>query len=132
VKPVPTPETASYWEGARMGELRIQLCRSCGKYYFYPRSRCRYCLSSDVVWSVVSGRARLVSYVINLRPVAGLEGVSPVIALVQLDEGPRLMTNIVGVDPSPANLPLDLRLTVLFVEHSGVVLPVFQPDSKVA
>jgi len=132
VKPVPTPETASYWEGARLGELRIQFCRSCGKYYFYPRSRCRYCLSSDVVWSVVSGRARLISYVINLRPVPGLEGVSPVIALVQLDEGPRLMTNIVGVDPSPTNLPLDLRLTVLFVEHSGVVLPVFQPDSEVA
>jgi uncharacterized OB-fold protein len=81
---------------------------------------------------VVSGRARLISYVINRRPLPGFEGVSPVIALVQLDEGPRLMTNIVGVDPSPANLPLDLRLRVLFVEHSGAVLPVFQPESEVA
>jgi uncharacterized OB-fold protein len=132
VKPVPTPETAPYWEGARLGELRIQQCQSCGKHYFYPRSNCRYCSSSDVVWRVVSGRARLVSYVINLRPLVGFEGASPVIALVQLDEGPRLMTNIVGIDPSPANLSLDLRLTVAFVDHSGAVLPVFRPELETA
>lgn len=132
MKPVPTPETAPYWEGARLGELRVQQCRSCGKHFFYPRSSCRYCTSSDVIWSAVSGRARLVSYVINRRPLAGFDGVSAVIALVQLDEGPHLMTNIVGVAPSPGNLPLDLRLKVHFVEHSGAVLPVFEPESEVA
>jgi uncharacterized OB-fold protein len=128
MKPEPTPETAPYWEGARAGELRIQRCSACGRHYFYPRVACRFCSSLDVEWVAVSGRASLVSYVINHRPLPGFEAVSPVIALVELEEGPRLMTNIVGVEPEPANLPLDLRLLVTFEERSGVVLPVFRPE----
>jgi uncharacterized OB-fold protein len=58
----------------------------------------------------------------------GFESVSPVIALVELDEGPRLMTNIVNVEPSPEHLPLDMRLRVAFEERGGAVLPVFQPE----
>ncbi|MEU6778711.1 OB-fold domain-containing protein [Nonomuraea angiospora] len=124
MKPQPTPETAPYWEGARQGELRVQRCGECGRHYFYPRPACRYCASRDVRWVTVSGRARLVSYVINQRPMPGMEGLSPVIALVELDEGPRLMTNIVGVEPTPENLPLDLRLRVCFQDD----LPVFRPE----
>ncbi|MFD2354878.1 Zn-ribbon domain-containing OB-fold protein [Nonomuraea ferruginea] len=81
---------------------------------------------------MVSGRARLVSYVINRRPMPGFESVSPVIALVELGEGPRLMTNVVGVEPAPENLPLDLRLRVTFEERGGTVLPVFQPEEESA
>jgi hypothetical protein len=132
MNPKPTPETEPYWEAARAGELRVQRCLSCGRHYFYPRAACRYCASLDVEWVQVSGRASLVSYVINHRPLPGFESVSPVIALVELDEGPRLMTNIVGVEPDPANLPLDMRLTVAFEERSGTVVPVFQPEELVA
>ena len=67
--PVPTPDTAPYWEGAAAGELRIQQCTSCSEYYFYPRPFCPKCGSGDVEWRVTSGRASLVSYVINHRPV---------------------------------------------------------------
>jgi hypothetical protein len=130
VTPEPTPETAPYWEAARAGELRIQRCRACGRHYFYPRAACRYCASTDVEWVRASGRARLVSYVINYRPLPGPQPPSPVIALVELDEGPRLMTNIVGVAPEPVNLPLDLRLVVAFQEVAGTVLPVFQPEER--
>jgi uncharacterized OB-fold protein len=129
VTPKPTPETAPYWNAARAGELHIQRCRSCGRYFFYPRAACRYCASEDVEWVHVSGRARLVSYVINHRPLPGSESASPVIALVELEEGPRLMTNIVGVAPEPANLPLDLPLVVTFHDAGDVVLPVFQPEA---
>ncbi|MEU7837498.1 MULTISPECIES: OB-fold domain-containing protein [unclassified Nonomuraea] len=128
MKPQPTPETAPYWEGARQGELRVQRCGACDRHYFYPRPSCRYCFSQEVHWVTVSGRARLVSYVINQRPMKGLEGLSPVIALVELDEGPRLMTNIVGVEPTPENLPLDLRLQVCFQDD----VPVFQPEGVTA
>ncbi|MCU1641341.1 MAG: DNA-binding protein [Nocardia sp.] len=127
MKPEPTPETAPYWEGAAQGELRIQRCRTCGRHYFYPRPFCRYCGGEGVEWVAVSGRARLVSYVISHRPVPGHEPLSPVIALVELDEGPRLMTNLLGVDPDPEKLPLDMRLTVTFAEHQGAVLPYFEP-----
>ena len=86
--------------------LRIQRCDACQRHFFYPRRFCRYCHSTDVRWTTVSGRARLDSYTINHRPVPGTETLSPVIAIVQLEEGPRMLTNIVGVEPDPANLAL--------------------------
>ena len=67
--PKASPETRPYWDAAAEGRLSIQQCNACGRYYFYPRSFCRYCTSRDVVWRDVSGRARLVSYVINYRPL---------------------------------------------------------------
>jgi uncharacterized OB-fold protein len=128
VVPKPTPETAPYWDAAREGVLRIQRCKSCGRHYFYPRSFCRYCTSVNVEWTDVSGRARLVSYIINHRPLPPFASVSPVIALVELDEGPCMMTNIVGIEPSPENLPLDMRLKVAFEQRGDMTLPVFQPE----
>ncbi len=125
--PEPTPETQPFWDGAEAGELRIQRCRACSQHYFDPRPTCRHCHSTDVEWSAVSGRARLVSYIINHRPAPGFQDFSPVIAMVQLDEGPTLMTNIVGVDPLPENLPLDLPLDVQFERRGDATLPVFAP-----
>jgi uncharacterized OB-fold protein len=124
--PLPTPDTAPYWEGAAAGELRIQQCTSCTRYYFYPRPFCPHCGSAEVEWRVTSGRASLVSYVINHRPVPPSD--EPlVIALVQLEEGPRMMTNVVGVEPDPANLPLDLPLRVTFEQRGEYAIPVFTP-----
>jgi uncharacterized OB-fold protein len=128
VKPKATPQTAPFWDAATERQLRIQRCRSCGRHYFYPRPFCRYCASDDVEWTTVSGRGRLRSYVINHRPAPGFESVSPVIALVELDEGPRLMTNIVGIEPLPEHLLLDMPVIVDFEERSGVVVPVFRPS----
>lgn len=124
--PLPTPDTAPYWDGAAAGELRIQRCTSCTEYYFYPRPFCPRCGSTDVEWRVTSGRAILVSYVINHRPVPPSD--EPlIIALVQLEEGPRMMTNIVGVDPLPENLPLDLPLRVTFEQRGDHAIPMFTP-----
>jgi uncharacterized OB-fold protein len=131
--PVPTPETAPFWAGALAGELRIQQCNSCGKYYFYPRPFCRYCQSRDVTWRTVSGLGRLVSYVINYRPLPPADPNEPqVIALVELDEGPRMMTNIVGVSPEPEDLPLDGRVRVEFERRGDEALPVFRPIEEAA
>jgi uncharacterized OB-fold protein len=125
--PVPTPETGPFWAGTLAGELRVQQCENCGKYYFYPRPFCRYWQSRDVAWRTVSGTGRLVSYVINYRPLPPADPAEPqVIALVELDEGPRLMTNIVGVSPEPENLPLDSRVRVAFEPRGDQALPVFR------
>src|ERR1700730_15150821 len=92
--PVPTPETEHFWAGTLAGELRIQRCNSCGRYYFYPPPFCRYCPSRNVEWRQGSGDGPLISYVINYRPVPPATAEQPqVIALVELDEGPRMMTN---------------------------------------
>jgi uncharacterized OB-fold protein len=125
--PKPTPETRPYWDGAAAGELRMQRCNACGKVYFYPRPFCRYCASKDVEWQRMSGRGRLVSYVINHRPQPPAAPDEPqIIALVELAEGPRMLTNIVGVPPEPANLPLDAAVTVDFEPRGDVALPVFR------
>jgi uncharacterized protein len=126
--PIPTPETQPYWDGAAAGELRIQRCLDCGEAYFYPRPLCPSCGSGNVEWFTASGRATLYSYVINHRPAPGFEADAPyAIAVVQLAEGPRMMTNLVGVAPTPEALQLDMELRVAFERRGEVTLPVFTP-----
>jgi uncharacterized OB-fold protein len=126
--PRPTPETLPYWEGARAGELRIQRCLDCQEFYFYPRPFCPRCFKDRVEWVRVSGRARLHSYVINHRPAPGFEEQAPyAIAVVELEEGVKLMSNIVGVENTPENLVLDMPLEVAFEEREGMCIPVFRP-----
>ncbi|GAA4173527.1 Zn-ribbon domain-containing OB-fold protein [Gryllotalpicola koreensis] len=131
--PVPTPETMPFWEGTKEGQLRIQRCNSCEKFYFYPRPFCPRCDSDDVAWQTVSGKATLASYNINYRPLPMFKTEQPqVIALVELDEGVRMMSNIVGVEPVPEKLPLGLRLRVTFEPRGDQFLPLFTPDEEVA
>jgi uncharacterized OB-fold protein len=126
--PEPTPETAPYWEGANRGELRIQRCNGCRQYFFYPRAHCPRCSSPDVTWEVASGRATLHTYLINHRPAPGFEPDAPyAIAVVQLEEGPRLMTNIVGIPNTPDNLEIDMALKVRFEARGEQMVPVFTP-----
>ena len=95
--PVPTPETQPYWDKAREHELWIQRCLACAHVFFYPRPHCPHCLSDNLEWFKASGRGTLYSYVINHRPAPGFEDEAPyAIAIVQMEEGPRMMTNIVG------------------------------------
>lgn len=125
--PTPTPETAHYWAGTLEGELRLQRCCDCAHTYFPPRAFCPACHSRSVEVVAASGRATLHSYVIAERGVPWLT--SPyVIAVVELEEGPRMMTNIVGTDVDPGSLPLDLALEVRFERISDeIALPLFAP-----
>ena len=127
MSPTATPSTASYWDGAAAGELRLQHCNECGKFYFYPRPFCRYCRSANVEWRTTSGRGQLTSFVINRRPLPFVTEISPIIAIVTLDEGPRLSTNIVGVDADTEidRLVLDAPVQVEFRTIDGVAIPVF-------
>jgi hypothetical protein len=131
--PVATPETREFWDGARRHELRIQRCGACGRAYFFPRPFCPHCSSRDVEWFTASGRGRLHTYVINHRPAFGFQHAAPyVIAIVELEEGPRMMTNIVGVEPSPERLPIDLPLEIVWQQESDdVTLPLFRPAESV-
>ena len=131
--PTPTPETETFWAGTKAGELRIQHCNNCGRYYFYPRPFCKFCQSSNVVWETVSGKGTLISYIINYRPFPPAETDKPqVIALVKLDEGPTMMSNIVGVAPEPENLPLDAPVQVDFEPRGEQALPVFRITGEAA
>jgi uncharacterized OB-fold protein len=129
--PVPTPETRPFFDGTRRGELLIQRCADCGHHFFYPRSSCPSCGSTSVAWVTASGRARLHTYVINHRPAPGFEDEAPyAIAIVELAEGPRMMTNIVGIDATPEALVLDMDLVVDFDERGDEVVPIFRPAAE--
>jgi uncharacterized protein len=126
--PEPTPDTQPFWDGCAAGELRIQRCTDCGRAYFYPRPVCPHCGSVRVEWFTASGAATLYSYVINHRPAPGWEDEAPyAIAVVELAEGPRMMTNITGISNTPEDLVLDMPLRVRFERRGEVSLPVFAP-----
>ncbi len=125
--PVPTPETEHFWEGTKAGELRLQRCDECEQVYFPPRPFCSACGSRSVSVFRASGRGSLHSYVINHRPAPGFEA-PYAIAVVELEEGPRMMTNIVDSPQTPEALILDMPLEVVFTEmDEKISLPQFRP-----
>lgn len=127
--PVPTPETRPYWEGAREGRLMLPWCEDCGRPHFHPRAVCPHCGGARLHWRAASGRGRLHTYVINHKPAPGFEDRTPyVIAVVELEEGPRLLSNIEIADPAPEKLPIDMPLLVAFRRLTEqIALPVFRP-----
>ena len=126
--PDPTPETQHFWDGCKLGELRLQRCRACQESYFPPRSFCPRCASRDVEAFAASGRATLYSYVINHRPRRDMGTEPHSIAVVQLEEGPRMMTNIVNCLQTPEALQLDMPVKVLFHQVTDdISLPLFEP-----
>jgi uncharacterized OB-fold protein len=127
--PQPTPETQPFWDGTKAGELRLQRCDSCTHVYFPPRPFCPKCAGRKVSWFVASGRATLYSYVIHHRPAPGFTPPYS-IAVVEVAEGPRMMTNIIECPQTPEALQLDMPLEVVFTPVSDAIsLPQWKPAS---
>ena len=128
--PRPTPETQHFWEGTRNGQLLIQRCDSCGDPYFPPRPFCPACGGQNVTVEETSGRGTLYSYLINHTGHPGIAGPYS-IAVVQLDVGVRMMSNIVNCDQTPEALILDMPVEVVYESFSDTItLPFFQPVSS--
>ena len=126
--PIPTPETEHFWAGAREGVLKLQRCCDCSEVYFPPRPFCPSCISRDVEVFDASGKATPYSYVIH-HPPPPPPHPPPPIAVVALEEGPRMMTNIVNVAQTPEALVLDMPLEVVFEPLTEEIsLPYFQPE----
>ena len=127
--PVPTPETQFFWDKCKEHELWLQRCQTCQHVFFYPRMHCPECLSDNVPGFRASGKGTLWTYMINHRPVPGFEDDAPyAIAVVQLEEGPRMMSNIVGIENTPENLILDMALEVVFEDATEEIsIPKFRP-----
>ncbi len=126
-RPEPTPETKHFWEGAKAGKLLLQRCGDTGKAYFPPRPFSPYTGTRNVEVFEASGRGTLHSYVIHHRPVPGFKP-PYAIAVVELEEGPRMMTNIIDCPQTPEALVLDMPLEVAFVPmDDSISLPLFRP-----
>ena len=125
--PQAAPETQEFWDGVRIGELRLQRCTDCQHVYFPPRPFCEKCASRNVEWFKASGKGTLYSYIINHRPRPDISTEPHAIAVVQLAEGPRMMTNIVDCPQTPEALQLDMPLELSVEPVEGGALPLFRP-----
>ncbi len=107
-----TPATVPYWEAAAGGQLLIQHCRSCGHLQLYPRTLCAACWSPDLDFREAKGTGTVWTHSVIHQPghTAWLAEVPFVLAIVELDEGPRLMTNIVDVDPDDVHVGQRVRV----------------------
>jgi uncharacterized OB-fold protein len=127
--PRPTPETAHFWAAARNGELLLQRCTACESTYFPPRPFCPNCSCDEIQNVQASGRGTLLSYVISARPAPGLPA-PYVLAIVRLEEGPQMLSNVINCPPTPEALKLDMPLRVCFqTQNDEIALPLFEPET---
>ena len=129
--PLPRPyqDTAAYWAAARKHRFIIQKCTDCGEFQFYPRGVCSHCLSSALEWQEASGRGEVYSYSVNYRaPHPGFADKTPfVLALVTLEEGPRMMTNIVDCEVGAVFVGMPVHAT--FEDLGRETLIHFKPSA---
>lgn len=128
-KPIPkiTELNRLYFEGTAAGELRIRTCESCGHRFRFAYRWCPACWSLDLGWEKASGRGRVSHFsVVHQAPYPAWDGDTPyVLALVELEEGVRMMTNIVGCDPT--TVAIGMAVTVDYERRGEVALPIFRP-----
>jgi uncharacterized OB-fold protein len=129
--PRPSAETLPYWEGCRAGELRLQRCAQCGAHQFYPRMLCSACGGTELGWVRASGRGSIRSYSVVRRPVSKAYAADTpyVVALIRLEEGPTMMSNVIGCDL--ASVVVGAAVEVVFESWSAeITVPKFRLPSS--
>jgi uncharacterized protein len=129
--PISSAESAPFWEGCRKHELLIQRCTRCNQVTFPPAARCPQCLSPSLIWQKSSGRGTVYSFVVYHRAYhPGLEDQLPyVVALVELAEGPRLISSLADCDPK--SVRCDMAVEVVFDDITETVsLYKFRPSPE--
>lgn len=132
-RPLPevTPETAPFWAAAAAGRFLVCECEACGLVYYYPRAVCPDCFSDDVTWLEAAGTGRIYSFSWTERVEGWPEAALPlVVAYVELDEGPRVMTNVVDADPEALDVGTRVEVEFVPTEADGVAVPVFAPTEE--
>ncbi len=131
--PVPAAswETRAWWEGCGRGELVLQRCGACGKVQHKPRAVCATCLSSEIEHFVASGRGQVYTFTVTHQNQApGFREACPyVLAYVELEEGPRLLTNVIGCDPGEVSvgMPVVVDFAPVDDEREAFAVPRFRP-----
>jgi uncharacterized OB-fold protein len=118
LKPLPKsdPVTAPFWDSVTRGKMEVQRCDDCATFVFYPRALCPNCSSRKLTWTPVCGRGRIYSMTIVHRPTnAAFKADAPyVVALVELEEGCRMMSNIMGSKADPATVKIGMPVELVY------------------
>jgi len=128
--PIPSPETEPFWAAARKEILVIPRCDECGSTWFPPSEACPSCGAARYSWITASGRGKIFSFVVFHRVYhrAFKDKVPYVVAVIELEEGPRLISNVVGI--APEQVRCDMAVRVVFdPRRDGVKVPQFIPAS---
>ena len=126
-KPRPAPESLPYWQAAREHRLALPKCEDCQKFWFPPSRTCPHCLSTKFSFENVSGKGKIFSFVTFHRVYrpAFANDVPYVVALIELDEGPRLLSNIMGVTHD--QVKCEMRVEVVFDDYDEEIsIPKFK------
>lgn len=124
--PLPTPDSKDFWRGCNDGELRMQQCDSCGTVVWFPRGLCAVCNSASLTWFGLSGHGTLYSFSVVTRPANPAFQPQYILALVDLEEGPRMMTHLIDVNPEAVEVGMAVH--VQFERQTPeICLPVFTP-----
>ena len=127
--PHPTPLSQPHWDGCREGRLRVQRCGGCGRCVFVPQPVCPECLSAELAFVDCSGRGSLYSFTVVHRPQRPEFAAPYVVAIVELDEGAFMLTNLVECEP--AAIEIGMRVEVTFRKMSEeITLPLFRPAAR--
>lgn len=132
--PRANPETEPFWEATADGQLLLRRCGECDQYYYYPRAHCPECHADTTEWVEASGRGEIYSYSITRGGVGEpYAAATPfVLAYVELEEGPRMLTNVVGIDLEGGEEPaVGQAVEVVFEDtdddENDYALPRFRP-----
>jgi uncharacterized OB-fold protein len=129
-KPVPVvnPWARPFWDAARDHKLVIQKCKDCDKYVFYPRIACPHCFSDELIWVQASGKGKIYTYsvVVSNAPSAFVQDMPYVIAVIRLDEGVQMLSNVVGCDPQEVTCDMPVEVTFEKLDEH-FTLPKFKP-----
>jgi len=127
-KPALDWETRGYWEGAGRHELVLQRCKRCGTVQHRPRALCVTCLSDEIEHFVASGRGSVWTFTVTEQNQVPpfREAVPYVLAYVELEEGPRLLTNVVDCAPEQVRIGLPVKAEFR-ADADGLAVPVFRP-----
>ena len=131
-KPIPVPQGESdyYWEKAKSHELWLRHCNDCKQAYFYPRDICPHCFCRNTSWIRASGKGTLHTFaIVHRAPTPAFRDDAPfVVAMVDPEEGARMPTNLIEVEPDPANITIGMPVEVIFEDITDeIALPKFKP-----
>jgi hypothetical protein len=122
--------SAPHWSGGKAGELRVQQCDQCDRYVFNPALICPFCTSENLSWRTSSGRGQVHTMTTVHRALTPVVEVPYVVAVIELEEGWHMLSNVVGC--APGEVRIDMPVRVDFVDVSeDVSLPVFRPATTI-
>jgi uncharacterized protein len=122
-------DTREFWQATKDGELKYQRCDACGTVVFYPRHHCTGCLSTALSWHTASGRGTVYTFSVVRKaehPFFRTQ-VPYAVAWIDLDEGPRILSNIVGIDDPATDIEVGQRVMVEWEIHDDLAIPLFRP-----